>query len=87
MQSPWSTRALLKVIQKIPTFQGLGSDHTHLVLQSCVFRGVASGECICQVNGRSDEMYILLSGQLGFYNEARMLLANIDPVAPVGKWT
>ena len=32
-------------------------------------------------------MYILLSGQLGFYNETQMLLANIDPVAPVGKWT
>ena len=31
-------------------------------------------------------MYILLSGQFGFYNEAQILLANIDPVAPVGKW-
>ena len=66
-------------------FQGLGSDHTILVLQSCAFRGVASGECICQVNGQSDEMYILLSGQLGVYNEGQILLANIDPVAPVGE--
>lgn len=49
-------RTLLKVIQEIPMFQGLGSDHMHLVLQLCVFRGVASGECVCQVNGQSDEM-------------------------------
>ncbi|MDE0963439.1 MAG: hypothetical protein OSB73_09940 [Candidatus Latescibacteria bacterium] len=49
-------RILLKVIQKIPMFQGLGSDPSHLVLQLCVFRGVASGECVCQVNGQSDEM-------------------------------
>ena len=62
-------RTLLKVIQEIPMFQGLGSDHMHLVLQLCVFRGVASGECVCQVNGQSDEMYILLSGQLGAHNE------------------
>ncbi len=66
-------------------FYGLGSDHTHMVLQACAFRGVASGECICRVNGRSDEMYILLSGQLGVYNEGQMLLASIAPVAPVGE--
>lgn len=51
-----------------------------------VSRGGQWGVRICQVNGRSDEMYILLSGQFGFYNEAQILLANIDPVAPVGKW-
>jgi CRP-like cAMP-binding protein len=54
-------------------------------LQSCEFRGVGSGEAICQVNGQSNEMYILLSGQLGVYNERQMLLASIDPVAPVGE--
>ena len=37
------------------------------------------------VNGHSDEMYILLSGQLGVYTEGDMLLAIIDPVAPVGE--
>lgn len=78
-------RALLKVIHKIPMFHGLGPDHTRIVLQSCEFRGVSGGELICQVNGQSDEMYILLSGQLGVYNEGQMLLASIDPVAPVGE--
>ena len=40
---------------------------------------------VCQVNGQSDEMYILLNGQLGVCSEGQMLLANIDPVAPVGE--
>ena len=66
-------------------FNGLGSDHTRMVLQSCEFRGASGGETVCKVNGRSDEMYILLSGQLGVYNEGQMLLASIDPVAPVGE--
>jgi putative ABC transport system ATP-binding protein len=43
------------------------------------------GEAIYQFNDQSDEMYILLSGQLGVYNENQLLLASIDPVAPVGE--
>ena len=76
--------ALLKVIRKIPMFHGLSADGTRLVLQSCEFRGVRSGESVCRVNAQSDEMYILLSGQLGVYNEDQILLASINPVAPVG---
>ena len=63
-------------------FHGLSADGTRLVLQSCEFRGVRSGESVCRVNAQSDEMYILLSGQLGVYNEDQILLASINPVAP-----
>ena len=77
--------ALLKVIRKIPMFHGLSADCTRLALQSCEFRGVRSGESVCWVNAQSDEMYILLSGQLGVYNEEQILLASINPVAPVGE--
>ena len=77
--------ALLKVIRKIPMFRGLSADGTRLVLQSCEFRGVRSGESVCRVSAQSDEMYILLSGQLGVYNEEQILLACINPVAPVGE--
>ena len=66
-------------------FHGLGTDETRLVLQACEFRRVTGGESVCLVNGLSDEMYILLNGQLGVYNEGDMLLASIDPVAPVGE--
>ena len=77
--------ALLKVIHKIPMFHGLDSDYTRMVLQSCEFRGMRRGEAICQFNDQSDEMYILLSGRLRVYNENQLLLASIDPVAPVGE--
>ena len=77
--------ALLKVIRKIPMFNGLNSEQTRSVLQACEFRGVRGGEEICRVNGQSDEMYILLSGRMGVYNESQILLASIDPVDPVGE--
>ena len=60
--------ALWKVIRKISLFHGLSADGARLVLQSCEFRGVSSGESVCRVNAQSDKMYILLSGQLGAYN-------------------
>ena len=74
---------LFKVIRKIPVVHGLSADGARLVLQSCEFRGVRSGESVCRVNAQSDEMYILLSGQLGVYNEDQIGLASINPVTPV----
>ena len=77
--------ARLKVIRKIPMVHGLSADGTRLALQSCEFRGVRSGESVCRGNAQGDEMYILFSGQLGLYNEDQILLASINPVAPVGE--
>ena len=77
--------ALLKVIDKIPMFSGLGVEDAKQILQLCVFSSVDSGDELCKEGGQSSEMFILLSGQLGVYNQERVQLAIIDPVAPVGE--
>ena len=56
-----------------------------MVLQTCESRRVTGGESISLVVGHSDEMYILLSGQLGVSSEGDMLLGIVVPVAPVGR--
>ena len=77
--------ALLKVIDKIPMFSHLGGENAKLVLQLCEFRSAESGDVLCAAGDQSDEMLILLSGQLGVYNTEHVQLATINPVAPVGE--
>ena len=77
--------ALLKVIRKIPMFHGLRAVGTRLVLQSCEFRGVRSGEAVCRVNAQSDEMYILLTGGLSILTNEGVRVATILPVTTVGE--
>lgn len=79
------SQALLKVIDKIPTFAGLGPESSRLILGLCEFRAIEAGQTVCRAGGQSDEMYVLLSGQLAVFNEDQVKLAAISPVAPVGE--
>jgi CRP-like cAMP-binding protein len=78
-------KTLLKVIDKIPMFSGLGMENARLVLQLCEFRSTESGQVLCKVGEPSSEMLILLSGRLGVYNAEQVQLATIEPAAPVGE--
>lgn len=79
------TQALLKVIDKIPMFRDVGADSGRLILQLCEFKAVEAGNVVCRFGEQSSEMCILLSGELGVYNEEHVQLATIDPAAPVGE--
>ena len=74
---------LLKFTRKVPMFCGLSADCTRPVLPSCELRDVRGNESICRVNAQSDEMYLLLSGQLDAHDEDQIQLTGVDPVALV----
>lgn len=78
-------QALLKVIDKIPMFNGLGMENVRIVLQLCEFRSVESGQQLCKVGEQSNEMLILLSGRLEVFNDDHVQLATVEPAAPVGE--
>ena len=78
-------QALLKVIEKIPMFKNLGTDNARKVLMGCEFRNAGPWEVLCQHKGASNELFILLSGQLGIYSADNVQLASVQPVAPVGE--
>lgn len=73
--------ALLKFIRKVPMFCGLSADCTRPILPSREIRDVRDNESVCRVNAQSDEICMLLSGQLGVNDEQQMPLADGDPVA------
>ena len=66
-------------------FQGLSSDCTSILLLSCEFRGIRSHESASRFGAHNDEMYILLSGQHGVYDQGQISLTSIQPEAPVGE--
>jgi putative ABC transport system ATP-binding protein len=78
-------RALLKVIEKIPMFKNLGAENARRVLMGCEFRQAVPWQVLCRHKDASDELYILLSGQLAIYNGDNVELAVVKPVAPVGE--
>lgn len=66
-------------------FGNLGTDNARKILLACEFRQAGSWEVLCTVREASNELFILLSGQLGIYTDANVQLATVQPVAPVGE--
>ena len=80
------TEALLKVVERIPMFSGLGRENTTLIIQACEFRTLEAGDIVYKIKDPSDELAILLSGKLGVFNLKSMEIASLSPVTPVGRW-
>ncbi len=53
-------QALIKVIDKIPMFSGLGVENAKKILQLCEFCSLGSGDDLCKGGDQSSEMFILL---------------------------
>jgi len=78
-------QALIKVMDRIPMFSGLGTEKIGVILKLSEFRNAEGGEVLCKAGEASSEMLILLSGQLGVFNQEHVQLATIDPAVPVGE--
>ena len=78
-------QALIKVINKIPKFSDLAEANVRIILQVCEFRQVGADDFVCKAGEQSDEMLVLLSGQLGVFTEENVSIATSEPVAPVGE--
>jgi CRP-like cAMP-binding protein len=78
-------KALLRIIEKIPIFENMGADNVRAVLQLCERRTAQPGEILCKVREQSNDMAILLSGQLGVFTAENRQLSTVQPVSLVGE--
>ena len=78
-------KELIEVIKKIPLFTGLAPSQIRRVLSICVSRTCEPEDRICVSGLPSDEMYILISGQLAIVTGEGLRVATIDPVTTVGE--
>ena len=79
------SRALLQTLKKIPIFQELSPSQVQKVLGLCQPRALEVGEVVFASGTESNEMYILISGELGVIGEKDARLALLHPITTVGE--
>ena len=75
----------LQTIKKIPIFAGVSPTQIQSILDICTSVRCESDETIYAANSPSDEMRILLSGELSVLNEEGIRLARLYPITTVGE--
>ena len=80
-----SSKLLVQVLRKIPIFKGLSPSRVKSILGLCVHKSYKLGSQVCRSNSPSDEMYILISGQLSIVTGEGIRVATIFPVTTVGE--
>lgn len=80
-----SSKLLVQVLRKIPIFKGLSPSQSKKILGLCAHKSFKPGAQVCRSNSRSDEMYILLSGELIVVTQDGIRVATILPVTTVGE--
>ena len=84
--SPESTgNVLVNAVHKIPVFQGLSGDQIRKILGTCKRYSFEPGDEICKSNTPSEEMYILVSGELNVVTVEDLKVATVLPVTTVGE--
>lgn len=78
-------KVLIQTIKKIPLFAGLGPSQIQAVLSLCVPKRYEAGQVLCKSGTMPDEMYILLSGELGVVTGDGTRVATLAPVTTVGE--
>lgn len=78
-------KLLVQVLRKIPIFRGLSPSQVRKVLGLCAHRQYDPGSVVCQANSPSDEMYILLTGEVAIVTREGLKVATILPVTTVGE--
>lgn len=79
------TRLLLQVLKKIPIFDALPPSLVSKLLSLCTMRQLSDGDVLCRHDTPSDEMYILLAGELAVSTAEGLRVATIRPVTSVGE--
>ena len=78
-------KLLVQVLRKIPIFKGLSPSQVKRILSLCSHKQFEPGEFVCRNDTPSDEMYILLSGEVAIVTSGGMRVASILPVTTVGE--
>lgn len=82
---PQASKLLVQVLRKIPIFQGLSPSQVKKILGLCALKTYQLKSQVCRNNSPSDEMYILLSGELVVVTLDGIRVATILPVTTVGE--
>lgn len=80
-----AAQKFVRIIAKIPMFQGLTPGQVLEVLKMVEARSFAPRQVVCEAGSKSSEMYVLLAGQLVVRSRDGMPLATIDPIVTVGE--
>jgi CheY-like chemotaxis protein len=80
-----SSNSLVQVLRKIPLFTGLSPSQLQKILTFCTPRSYSPEEVLCEVGSHSEEMFVLLSGQLAIITREGLQVANLKPVTTVGE--
>ena len=75
----------LQTIKKIPIFAGLSPSQIQSILDICTSQRCEGDQTIYAANAPSDEMHILLSGELSVLNDEGIRLARLYPITTVGE--
>ena len=78
-------KLLTQLLKKIPIFDGLPPTQVRQLLSICRNGLLEEGEQICLSDAPSDEMFILLTGQLSVVTAEGLRVATILPVTTVGE--
>ena len=78
-------KLLVQVLRKIPIFKGLSPSQVKKILGLCAHKSYKVGYELCRNNTPSDEIYILLSGELVVVTGEGIRVATILPVTTVGE--
>jgi len=78
-------KALYKILKRIPIFNGLSSSQIQHVLDVCNTVTHKENEVIYAAETPSDEMHILVSGELRVISKDGIRLARLYPVTTVGE--
>lgn len=76
--------ALVEAIKKIPLLNGISPSRIRVLITLCEGRTLQPGGVLCTAGGISDELYILLVGELGVYTADDLQVASIKPVNALG---
>ena len=78
-------KLLIQVLKKIPIFNGLAPTQVRKILALCVHKSYAPGDKVCVSGTPPDEMFVLLSGEVGIITVEGLRVATILPVTMVGE--
>jgi len=83
-EPPRKSRTPAEILAQIPCFRGLHKVQIRKVLKLCTVVSFKAGEEVCRIDTPSDEMFILISGELAVSRQGGSQLVTITPVTMVG---
>ena len=82
---PTPRKELGQILKKIPLFNGLSPTQIQKLLGISTLRSNRPEKNLCENNTSSDEMYILLSGELAIITADGLQVARLAPITAVGE--